>query len=82
MAKVINYKPPTMNELPVPQGSWQDANSARQKRYNLQLLAGIASIVATVGYVSCFHHHEWCQFSVHFCKYGVQSPVKLKSQEL
>lgn len=58
MGSVTDYKPPTMNDLPVPQGSWQDAYSARQRKYNLQLLTGIAVLGGTLTYVSCFHLQE------------------------
>nr|XP_027236155.1 apoptosis-inducing factor 1, mitochondrial-like [Penaeus vannamei] len=37
----LPFKPPSMNELPVPQGSWTLRNQRKQKTYNLQLAAGL-----------------------------------------
>ncbi|XP_037789754.1 apoptosis-inducing factor 1, mitochondrial-like [Penaeus monodon] len=34
-------KPPSMNDLPVPQGSWTLRHQRKQKSYNLQLAAGL-----------------------------------------
>ncbi|CAK9830675.1 hypothetical protein ANTRET_LOCUS7804 [Anthophora retusa] len=41
-------KPPSMDELPIPCGSWQEANKKAQAKYNLQLVAGIAILVGTI----------------------------------
>ncbi|XP_050727617.1 uncharacterized protein LOC127004175 [Eriocheir sinensis] len=51
MGYVTDYKPPSMADLPVPQGSWQDAYSAKQRTYNLQLLAGVVTLGGTMGYL-------------------------------
>lgn len=45
-----------MNEMPVPSGSWAEMNSARQTKYNLHLLVGVASVVASVVVVSTMLH--------------------------
>lgn len=47
-----HFKPPTMDELPVPQGSWQAQYDANQRRYNSILLFGIAFSVSTIIIVS------------------------------
>ncbi|CAK1585793.1 unnamed protein product [Parnassius mnemosyne] len=36
------FKPPSMDELPVPSGSWQARYDANQRRYNAVLLFGVA----------------------------------------
>ncbi|CAH2084342.1 unnamed protein product [Euphydryas editha] len=43
-----DFKPPTMDELPVPQGSWQAQYDANQRRYNSILLLGIAFSVGSI----------------------------------
>jgi len=48
MGYVTDFKPPTMAEYPIPAGSWKEANSAKQRKYNLQLLGGIAFATSTV----------------------------------
>ncbi|XP_026465431.1 uncharacterized protein LOC113368082 [Ctenocephalides felis] len=40
-----DYVPPSMNELPTPQGSWQAKHDARQRKYNATLLAGVVSLL-------------------------------------
>lgn len=50
-SKVVDFKPPTVNELPIPQGSWKDHYDARQKIYNAQLITGIAVLVGTITYI-------------------------------
>ncbi|KOB68792.1 Uncharacterized protein OBRU01_16047 [Operophtera brumata] len=56
-----HVKPPTMDDLPVPSGSWQARYDANQRRYNGILLFGIAfsvgSIIA-VRYSSTLHCHD------------------------
>lgn len=52
MGSVAEFKPPTMNELPIPQGSWSEAYSKKQRMYNLHLLAGVAFTAGTVVAVS------------------------------
>lgn len=43
-----HFKPPTMDELPVPSGSWQAQYDANQRRYNATLLFGIAFTTGTL----------------------------------
>ena len=41
-----------MDFLPVPSGSWQEANAKLQSRFNMQLGASVAACIAVFGYVS------------------------------
>jgi hypothetical protein len=41
-----------MNEMPVPAGSWAEYNSAKQRTYNLHLVAGLAVTIVTLIVVS------------------------------
>ena len=41
-----------MDELPVPQGSWQKNYDQKQKVYNIQLVVGLITLASTVSYVS------------------------------
>lgn len=50
-SKVVDFKWPTVNDLPVPQGSWQEHYNARQKVYNAQLIAGLAVLIGTITFV-------------------------------
>ncbi|CAG9136532.1 unnamed protein product [Plutella xylostella] len=43
-----HFKPPTMDELPVPRGSWQAQYDANQKGYNAALIFGVAFTVGTL----------------------------------
>ena len=43
-----HFKPPSMDELPVPRGSWQAHHDAQQRRYNLALLFGVAFTAGTL----------------------------------
>ncbi|KAK9302455.1 hypothetical protein QLX08_005529 [Tetragonisca angustula] len=43
-------RPPTMDEVLVPQGSWQEAHAKAQRKYNLQLAAGIIILGATIAF--------------------------------
>ncbi|XP_072932977.1 uncharacterized protein [Epargyreus clarus] len=42
------FKPPSMDELPVPSGSWQARYDANQRRYNATLLFGVAFAASTI----------------------------------
>ncbi|KYM98582.1 hypothetical protein ALC62_10550, partial [Cyphomyrmex costatus] len=42
---------PTINDIPGPCGSWKEHYDARQRVYNVQLLAGIGVLVGTIAYV-------------------------------
>ena len=46
------YKPVTMNDLPVPRGSWHQHYAAKQRNYNLTLAGGLAFFGFTVFTVS------------------------------
>lgn len=41
-----------MNDLPVPQGDWQEAYQKKQAKYNAVLVAGIAMLATAIGLVS------------------------------
>jgi len=45
------FKPGTMDELPIPQGSWQQYYDNKQKSYNLQLAFGVVYFVSTMTYI-------------------------------
>lgn len=47
-----DFKPATMDDLPVPRGSWQAHYDAKQRKYNATLLVGIAFTAATFVVVS------------------------------
>ncbi|VVC91069.1 unnamed protein product [Leptidea sinapis] len=42
------FKAPSMDELPVPRGSWQAQYDAKQKKYNTVLAFGIAFTVFSI----------------------------------
>ncbi|KAB7504326.1 hypothetical protein Anas_04117 [Armadillidium nasatum] len=44
---VANFKRPTMAELPVPQGSWEQWYNARQRQNNGLLIGGAVALVGT-----------------------------------
>ncbi|XP_076362826.1 cytochrome c oxidase subunit 7B [Tachypleus tridentatus] len=46
----VHFKPPSMNELPVPSVSWQELYNKKQSKYNIQLLLGTAFFIASVAY--------------------------------
>ncbi|CAH0586744.1 unnamed protein product [Chrysodeixis includens] len=43
-----HFKPPSMDELPIPRGSWQAQYDANQRKYNAALLFGIAFATGTL----------------------------------
>ena len=49
---VSHFKPASMNDMPVPSGSWAAHHSAKQSKYNMQLLLSVAFAVATLAAVS------------------------------
>ncbi|KAF4532279.1 hypothetical protein B566_EDAN007251 [Ephemera danica] len=44
-----HFKVPTINELPVPQGSWQESFNSKQRKYNMHLIGGISFFLGTFG---------------------------------
>lgn len=46
--KLPSIKPATMNEMPTPQGSWAHDYARKQAKYNMQLIAGIGILGATI----------------------------------
>lgn len=47
----MDFKLPSFDEIPVPQGSWKEHYDARQKVYNTQLIAGVSVLVGTIAFV-------------------------------
>jgi hypothetical protein len=41
-----------MDDLPVPQGSWQAQHNSNQTKYNIHLIGGIAFLTFTLTFVS------------------------------
>ncbi|XP_065367218.1 uncharacterized protein gom [Calliphora vicina] len=42
----------TLNDVPIPEGSWKEANARAQNRYMMVFLSGIASFVGSVIFVA------------------------------
>lgn len=49
---IAHIKPATLNEMPVPAGSWAEHFNANQRKYNMHLALGIAAFAATIYAVS------------------------------
>lgn len=43
---------PSFNDLPQPEGSWQENHDRKQQKYNAALGASIIGLVLTIAYVS------------------------------
>ncbi|PNF22102.1 hypothetical protein B7P43_G08893 [Cryptotermes secundus] len=56
-----HYKPPTMDDLPVPQGSWQTQHDSNQTKYNIHLIGGVTLLTFTLGFVSIFSLLFFCE---------------------
>ena len=41
-------RPPHMDELPLPCGSWQEAHDKAQAKYNMQLAVGVVTLIGTI----------------------------------
>ena len=52
-SQVVPYelRPPTLDEYPVPQGSWQEDYNKKQKRFNIHLAAGVIIFSSTIAFV-------------------------------
>lgn len=46
------HKPTTMDDLPVPEGDWQEKYQEKQSKYNAILAGSILLFAGVVGYVS------------------------------
>lgn len=55
-----DFKPPTMDDLPVPQGSWKTQNDSNQTKYNIHLIGGVTLLTFTLGFVSIFKSSFFC----------------------
>ncbi|XP_075168259.1 gomdanji [Haematobia irritans] len=42
----------TFNDMPIPQGSWLEANARRQSRYTVILLSGIGALMGSIAFVA------------------------------
>lgn len=51
MGSVADFKPPTMSDLPIPQGAWKDAHSAKQRKNNLHLVSGLLVSGGTLAFL-------------------------------
>jgi hypothetical protein len=49
-----HFKQPTMDDLPVPQGSWQSNYDSNQTKYNIHLIGGVTFLALTLGFVSIY----------------------------
>ncbi|KAM3955698.1 cytochrome c oxidase subunit 7B [Aphomia sociella] len=64
------FKPPSMDELPVPRGSWQAQYDANQRRYNAVLMFGVAFAAGTIilaktsglVYLNYYPRSPWTKF--------------------
>lgn len=45
------HRPPSYNDLPQPEGDWQENYQKKQKKYNAFLGASIVALVGTITYV-------------------------------
>ncbi|XP_076297982.1 cytochrome c oxidase subunit 7B [Lasioglossum baleicum] len=43
-------RPPHMDELPIPQGCWKEAHERNNRRYNMQLIAGVVGLIGTIAF--------------------------------
>lgn len=55
-------RPPHMDEVPVPAGSWKEAYDKANQRYNLQLAVGIVAFIVTVA-VGRYNGMLWLNFA-------------------
>ncbi|XP_046744170.1 uncharacterized protein LOC124410086 [Diprion similis] len=44
------FKQTTLNDLPVPQGSWQTQYDANQRKYNLHLIFGVGFTIGSIAF--------------------------------
>lgn len=51
--------PVTIDDLPVPKGSWKEHHAKTNAKYNAQLLVGAALLTATIGYISVSDVFMW-----------------------
>lgn len=51
-----NFKRPTMDDLPVPNGSWQENFQVKQAKYNRHLIVGIVAFTVSMIAVSSSLH--------------------------
>lgn len=51
-----SYKPLTMDDMPVPKGSWQEHHGKANTKYNLVLIGGFGSLAASIYIVSVTCH--------------------------
>lgn len=47
----LDLRPVTMDDYPVPQEPWDEVHQRIQKKYNMQLAAGVTFLVGTIAYL-------------------------------
>jgi len=52
-------QPATMDDMPVPHGSWQESYDQYQKKYNRQLGIGLSLLLGTLAYVYYGQPIDW-----------------------
>lgn len=71
--EAANYKPATMDELPIPQGSWKAQYDAKQKTYNMQLAFGLIYAIGTIYFVSNEKNDDYNKVLVFFLYFDFYS---------
>ncbi|EFN87317.1 hypothetical protein EAI_06088 [Harpegnathos saltator] len=50
-SKVVDFKFPTIDDIPIPKGSWREYYEKRQKVYNMQLAIGLTALLSTLTFI-------------------------------
>lgn len=58
-----DHQEPTMNDLPVPSGDWQEQYARQNAKHNAWLIAGIAILTGTIGFVKASNIIEFNAFA-------------------
>lgn len=46
-----HHRPASFNDLPIPEGDWQEAHQQQQSKYNAQLAGSVLFFVGIIAYV-------------------------------
>ncbi|XP_012147815.1 cytochrome c oxidase subunit 7B [Megachile rotundata] len=57
-----DVRPPHLDEVPVPCGSWKEAYDKANQRYNLQLAVSVVTLIATIA-VGRYNGMLWLNFT-------------------